>query len=82
MEEHIKDFDSIGPKIGEKWTIDLEGCKYTGLTFLGGGRDFVEEKFLIFRRSGRRPFPQWDRFFVITKDRFWAEDTFKEKENE
>jgi len=69
MEERIK-----GPKIGEKWTID----GYTGLTFLGGGRDHIEEKFLIFSD----PFPQWDRFFVITKDRFWAEDTFKEKENE
>jgi hypothetical protein len=73
MEDRIKE----GPQIGEKWTID----GFTGLIFLGRGEDYAQEKFLIFS-DPEHNYSTQNNMFIITKDRFWAADTFKEKENE
>jgi hypothetical protein len=57
-----------GPKQGETWNI--EG--YKGLIFVGVGRDFIQTKYFIFSDPV-------DGYFIITKDEFYAENTFKER---
>lgn len=57
----------VGPKIGEYWAVgSLINVKY-----IGTGRDFSNNKFLLFTSH--------DGFHVISKDEFYKMDFTKEK---
>lgn len=59
------------PKKNERWTIG----SYNNIMYLGVGRDFTEQKFLIFEKPK-------GGFFLITKDQFYSPGVFKEREDD